>query len=206
MQHCTHSFSLVRSLHSLQCLFTILHKLESECHENLCLCSKSLTMLNAIYLQLNTKPQRSCTGWLAPSWPQTTATAVYFQSIPRILSSCQKYSILYYVWHIPLLQLHPYLSNFLFLGRTDLLNRKKKKKKKRVHWRTCNKYFKPRSRQQTPTIILQSFRQIKYAGNAISSAQLVHAPADRRSKVTADRWESCWRQTHTVHGFLWNWI
>lgn len=55
-------------------------------------------------------------------------------------------------------------------------------------------------------IILQSFRQIKYAGNAISSAQLVHAPADRRSKVTADRWESCWRQTHTVHGFLWNWI
>lgn len=135
MQHCTHSFSLpFLSLSTM----SPLHQPESKCHENLCLCSKSLTLLHAIYLGL--KPQRSCPGWLAPPWPRTTATAVYFQSVPRILPCCQKYSMLHYVWSFPPLQLHPYLSNFLFMGKTDLLNRKRKQtnKKKRALWRTCN--------------------------------------------------------------------
>lgn len=52
---------------SLQSHFTISPKLESERHENLCLCSKSLKWLHVIYLHVNTKPQRSSTGSLVLS-------------------------------------------------------------------------------------------------------------------------------------------
>lgn len=57
MQHCIHSFSF--TLHSLQYLSTNLHSKKNNfsCrnwrHENLGLCSRTLTLLNATYWQLN---------------------------------------------------------------------------------------------------------------------------------------------------------
>lgn len=135
-------------------LSTVLHNknFNSSCrrwsYENLFLCR--LTLLNVIYCQLHLAHKAKCTR--ARSRPQTTATVVYIQPIPHMLFPCQEYSIQHYVCSIPLLQLHPYLSNLLFLGMTDLY--KSKKKKKHGTPENMKKHFKLAFRHQSKAGLL----------------------------------------------------